>query len=206
MTVNILAATLATSLPLWLAQTNMPGQASQSHKDGELVVAVIDYTVPADRALSIQRPLIEIPDGENTWTLKVETGGGFVAEASGRSVTLTSKGRVTMDDSSGACAYDCPGGFPEIDRLIGEANAAGWGDGISPPDGDLRPAPISLCQDCQVKTLVLYGRSANGIAYGHGAYWDDMTFSKLKKEVAAIYSAVEKIKRRCPETRGSDLE
>jgi hypothetical protein len=59
-----------------------------------------------------------------------------------------------------------------------------------------------MCIDCKLRRLALSGRGADGKPYGHAAYWDDVSFAKLKKEVAAIYSAVEKIKVECPQTKG----
>jgi hypothetical protein len=183
---------------LCLAQTNTQRSSSQAPKDADKAVAAVDYTLPANSPLYLQRPQVEVPDGQNGWTLEIEITGGFVP--SRKLITLTSRGRVTIDDSSGACSFDVEGGFPELDLLITEANEAGWGEDVA------QPMQTEMCSDCRLKRLSVSGRNADGRPFGHGANWDDMTFSKLKKEVAAIYSAVEKIKRKCPETRGSDRD
>jgi len=187
---------LGTVSPLCIAQAKITGQSSQAPKDDEKrSVTRVDYAVPGHHGLALQRPRVEVPEGDNSWVLTMETTGGFAPVH--RSITISSRGRVTIDDSSGVCSYNVEGGFPELDRLIREANEAGWG-------GDLLPetAPTGWCFDCRQRNLRLNGRDADGKAYGHAAYWDDMTFVKLKKEVAAIYRAVEKIKRECPGAKG----
>jgi hypothetical protein len=148
--------------------------------------------MPGNRQLYLQRSQAEIPEGNGAWVVTLETSGGLF-QSRGKSITLTSRGHVTIEGPGGNCSYDVEGGFPEIDRLIGEANEAGWGDQV------LQPALTSLCHDCRLEKLALNGRSAVGSAYAHLAYWDDTTLAGLKKEVVAIYRAVEKINRECPQ-------
>ena len=182
---------LAVSPTVLFAQANKSG-ASQTPKEAEKAATPVDYSMPGNRQLYLQRSQQEIPEGNGSWVVTLESSGGLF-QSSAKSITLTSKGRVTIEQPGGSCSYDIEGGFPDIDRLIGEANEAGWGDDV------LQPALTSMCHDCQSKKLTLNGRSAGGNAYGHLAYWDDTTLVKLKKEVAAIYRAVEKIKGVCPQ-------
>jgi hypothetical protein len=184
---------------LCLAQTNTQQSSSQAPKDAERAATPVDYTLPGNRLIYLQQYQSEIPPGDGTWVIQVETTGGYVPIQ--RTITLTSKGRVTIDDSSGACSFYVEGGFPEIDRLIGAANEAGWGERIFRPEPTLEAEPTSACNDCRLNRLRLNGRGADGTAYGHAVYWNEFTFAKLKKEVAAISSAVEKIKRECPHER-----
>jgi len=151
---------LATISPLCIAQTKVSDQSSQPPKGEDRAVTKVDYAMPVYRGLGLQRPQVELPDGENAWVLTMETTGGFVP--SQRSITLTSQGGVTIDDSNGACSYDVAG-FPELDRLIREANAAGWGDDLLP-----ETALTGWCDDCQLRSLRLTGRDAGGKTYGHG--------------------------------------
>jgi hypothetical protein len=174
------------------AQTNTAGQQRPAPKEADKPTTV-DYVIPGNQ-IYLQRPQPELPKGNGVWAVTLETSGGLIESV--KSITLTSRGHVTIDDPNGACSYDVEGGFPEIGRLIGEANEAGWSDEV------LQPALTSLCRDCQSKKLVLNGRSANGTAYGHWAYWDDTTLANLKKEVVALYRALEKIKRECPQIKG----
>jgi len=188
----VLVALAATS-GLCFAQTDKPGTASQGQKSPDKAVATADYTLPLNKPLYFQAPRTQVPEGENAWALEVEITGGFVP--SRRLVTLTSRGRVTIDDSSGSCSFDVEGGFPEIGRLIAEANQAGWGDLVP------QSMPAEACYDCRLKRLSVSGRDADGKPYGHSAYWAEVSLGKLRKEVAAIYSAVEKIKRQCDPAR-----
>src|SRR5215510_14212700 len=121
----VLVAIAATS-GLCFAQTDNSVPASQAPKSPDKAVATADYTLPLNKPLYFQRPQVQVPEGENAWALEVETTGGYAPTR--KLVTLTSKGRVTIDDSSGSCSFDVEGGFPEIGRLIAEANQAGWGD------------------------------------------------------------------------------
>ena len=183
---------LAVAPTVLFAQTNKPGVPTQAPKEAENAATPVDYAIPGNRQVYLQRSQAEIPEGNGTWVVALETSGGLV-QSSRKSITVTSKGHVTIEDPGGACSYDVEGGFPEIDRLIGEANEAGWGEDI------LHPALTSFCHDCQLKKLRLNGRSASGEAYGHSAYWDETTLARLRKEVVALYGAVEKINRECPQ-------
>src|SRR5215831_4521720 len=114
---------------LCMAQTNKQGPSSKSSGDNEKTVAAVDYTRSINQSLYFQRPQVELPAGETGWTLEVDISGGYVP--SHKSITVTSKGRVTIEDSNGSCSFEVEDGVPEIDRLIAEANAAGWGGGLA---------------------------------------------------------------------------
>ena len=176
---------------LCLAQTNKQGPSSKASGDNEKTVAAVDYTRSINQSLYFQRPQVELPAGETGWTLEVDMSGGYVP--SHKSITVTSKGRVTIEDSNGSCSFEVEDGFPEIDRLIAEANAAGWGGGLA------EAMPTQMCNDCRLTRLSVSGRGMDGTSYGRSANWTEATFAKVRKEVAAIYAAVEKIKRQCPQ-------
>src|SRR5262249_48078812 len=167
---------LAVAPTVLFAQTNKSGVPAQASKEAEKAATPVDYSIPGNRQLYFQRSRAEIPEGNGGWAVTLETSGGLI-QSSVKSITLTSKGHVTIETRGGACSYDVEGGFPEIDLLIGEANEAGWGEDI------LQPALTSFCHDCQLKKLTLNGRSARGEAYGHSAYWDETTLARLRKEV-----------------------
>lgn len=148
---------------------------------GILLVLVLLALPPAASAQSGPLTVLDLPDGNGAWVLRVETSGGFGGRGQG-AITLSSAGALAC-----AAVPSCPARLdPEAQRslttLIARVPLAS-----PPPRRDL-PA-TGVCNDCITTMLTLRRRDAQGVDQVVGYSWNEVTAASVPGEVLRLRAA-----------------
>jgi hypothetical protein len=123
---------------------------------------------------------LELPPGENSWTVQIVSRGGFIGAGRG-SMTVTSQGNFTWNGPGGGCSRTLTAdAISALSKLVVAAEASASWNGSK---------LTGLCGDCYVTTMLLQRRERDGVVRSYNLTWDDASNAQIPPDALTIYEA-----------------